>query len=98
MKLIFEPQVPPLDAKTYPRKGIADVNADGTFDKVTTFKYGDGLIPGKQKVTVLASEGSVRGTDVVSKKVPTEYASGTTTPLMVDTADLPLHIKIRKPK
>lgn len=93
-RLYFMPQAPPIDAKTFPRQGIVDINAaDGTFDYVTTYKYADGLIPGKHKVVV--SAGSRGGG--ASSAVPKVYASVTTTPLEIDTADAPLHIKIRKP-
>ncbi len=96
MRLVFEPQVAPLDAKTYPRKGMVDVGADGTFDKVTTYKFGDGLIPGKHKVVIVPAE-SARATAQSTPAVPREYSDGTTTPLIVSTDELPLHIKIRKP-
>jgi len=93
-RLYFMPQTPPLDAKTFPRQGVVDINAaDGTFEYVTTYKYADGLIPGKHKVVV--SAGSRGGS--ASSAVPKVYSSVTTTPLEIDTADSPLHIKIRKP-
>jgi hypothetical protein len=94
IKLYFAPQTPPADAKTFPKQGSVGVNsADGTFDNITTYKYGDGLIPGKHKVVIAAYDG---GRDL-SPKVPKEYTTVATTPLEVDTADSPLEIKIRKP-
>jgi hypothetical protein len=94
LRLYFAPQTPPVDAKTFPRQGSVGVNpADGRFDRVTTYKDGDGLIPGKHKVVVAAYDG---GRDL-SPKVPREYTTAATTPLEIDTANLPLEIKIRKP-
>jgi hypothetical protein len=94
MKLYFAPQAPPKDKKTFPRQGSVGVNvADGSFADVTTYKYGDGLIPGKHKVIVVAYDG---GRDL-SPKVPRTYSAVTTTPLEIDTANLPIEIKIRKP-
>ena len=94
MKLYFAPQTPPKDKKTFPRQGSVGVNvADGSFSNVTTYQYGDGLIPGKHKVLVVAYDG---GRDL-SPKVPRAYSSVTTTPLEIDTANSPLEIKIRKP-
>jgi hypothetical protein len=94
IKLYFASQTPPADAKTFPKQGSVGVNAaDGSFDKITTYKYGDGLIPGKHKVVVAAFDG---GRDL-SPKVPREYTAVATTPLEIDTADAPLELKIRKP-
>ena len=96
MRLYFMPQTPPVDAKTFPRQGVVGVNiADGTFDKITTYKHADGLIPGKHKVIVAANERGGGGGSAV--KIPKEYASIETTPIVIDTADSPIHIKIRKP-
>jgi hypothetical protein len=96
MRLYFMSEAPPPDAKTFPRQGAVGVNvADGTFDKITTYKFADGLIQGKHKVIVDVSERGVRKGG--KPKVPKEYGSLTTTPLEIDTADAPLHIKIRKP-
>jgi hypothetical protein len=95
MMLYFASQQPPADAKTFPRQGSVSVNiADGTFNNVTTYKYGDGLIAGKHKVVVAAYD--IGGRDL-SPKVPGEYATASTTPLEIDTANLPLEIRIRKP-
>jgi hypothetical protein len=95
IKLYFASQVPPVDAKTFPRQGSVGVNpADGSFEKVTTYKYGDGLIPGKHKVVVVAYDSGGRD---LSPAIPKEYTTVATTPLEIDTADLPLEIKIHKP-
>lgn len=93
MRLYFIPQTPPIDDKTFPRQGGTNVGAEGTFDAVTTYKFGDGLIPGKHKVVVSAGGRGARG----KPTVPPEYGAEETTPLEIDTADSPLHIKIRKP-
>lgn len=50
----FIPQVSPVDEKTYPRASVAEVNvADGTFSKMTTWQFGDGVILGRHEVEVI---------------------------------------------
>ncbi|MEX2091259.1 MAG: hypothetical protein WD971_01215 [Pirellulales bacterium] len=98
MRLYFMPQTPPIDAKTFPRQGVVGVNvSDGSFDKITTYKYADGLIPGKHKVIVAPSERRGGGGGGSAVTIPKEYTSLDTTPIEIDTADSPIHIKIRKP-
>lgn len=94
MKLYFKPQTPPIDAKTFPREGAASVGPDGAFANATTYKYADGLIPGKHKVMVVAYAADGRK---LSPAIPKEFTQMATTPLEVDTDNLPLEIKIRKP-
>ncbi|HEX5472683.1 MAG TPA: hypothetical protein VFW73_12405 [Lacipirellulaceae bacterium] len=95
MKLYFSPQTPPKDPKTYPREGAAIVDvATGLIQSVTTYKFNDGLIPGKHKVMVVAYDGE----RTLSRKVPKQCASFSTTPIVIDTAALPLEIKVPKPK
>jgi hypothetical protein len=77
----------------YPRQGIANVNAEGEFESVTSYKYADGLVPGKHKVVIQAAN-ERDGKPVV----PKEYANVETTPLVIDTANSPLDIKVPKPK
>ena len=92
--LKFDPEAAALDAKTHPRKGFALVNvADGTFEYATTHKHADGLVAGKHKVLVVAYAAEGKTGDFV----PKEYLRPDTTPLEVDTANLPLEIKIKKP-
>ena len=94
IKLEFRPQAPPINSKEVPRVGVANVNvADGTFDAATTYKAYDGVIPGKCRVVVQATDGPRE----VSKKVPKEYTAEATTPIEVDTANTPFEIKIKKP-
>jgi hypothetical protein len=94
IRLIFLPQAPPVDSKTVPRQAIGGVNvADGTFGSPTTYKANDGVIAGKFKLIVSATD-----TDrALSKKVPKEYTAEATTPLELDTANSPFEIKIKKP-
>jgi len=76
----------------HPRPAMANVDANGQFDCVTSYKYCDGLIPGKHKVVIQsATEQETRPI------VPKEYTSELTTPLIIDTNDSPLHIKVPKP-
>lgn len=93
IRLQFAAQDAPQIEGAHPRPAIANVNEAGEFDCVTSYKYGDGLIPGKHKVSV------EQATDKAGQLlVPKEYASIGTTPLVVDTADAPLEIKVPKPK
>ncbi len=76
----------------WPRPAQADIDSNGNFDCATSYKYGDGLIPGKHRVAFFYA------TDKSGKLlVPNEYIQAGDSPLIVDTADVPLHIKVPKP-
>jgi len=82
----------PAVGANYPRPAAAHLKSDGTFDAVTSHKYGDGLVPGKHKVAIL------NGRNADGKPlVPQEYTSSATTPLVIDTADAPLVIIVPRP-
>lgn len=82
----------PQVAGAQPRLGQANVDAAGNFQEVTSYKAGDGLIPGKHRVSFLYA------TDEKGKSlVPDEYTVPNESPLVVDTADLPLEIKVPRP-
>ena len=90
-RLQFESQAP-AQRTLHPRPAVALIKPDGTFDAVTSHKHGDGLIPGKHKVSFIFA------TDQGGKAlVPSEYTSMATTPLVIDTEDAPLEIKVPKP-
>jgi hypothetical protein len=91
-KLIFVAQDAPTVEGAHPRPARANVNAQGEFDVVTSHKYGDGLIPGKHKVAIQIGAGSDG-----KPAVPREYSSSEASPLIIDTADAPLEIKVPKP-
>ena len=92
--LKFEPLAPPKDEKTFPPAGMSYVNvSDGTFDVVTSYKYADGLVRGKHRVLVVATSASGETTSLV----PPEYVDSERTPLVIDTADSPLKLRVRKP-
>ncbi len=76
-----------------PRPAQADIDSSGNFDCVTSYKYGDGLIPGKHRVAIFYA------TDSDGKLlVPKEYIQAGDSPLVIDTADAPLEIKVPKPR
>jgi hypothetical protein len=76
----------------HPRPATTQLNSQGHFDSVTSYKYGDGLVPGRHKVAIFYA------TDKNGKLlVPKAYTHAATTPLIVDTADTPLKIKVPKP-
>ena len=93
MELRFSALDAPKLEKAYPRPAVARVNDKGEFDLVTSYKYGDGLIPGRHKVSIDLGSGPD-----TKPLVPKEYRSIATTPLEVDTASLPFDIKVPKPK
>jgi hypothetical protein len=86
---------PTTDQTTIPRPAAAITNSDGTFDNVTSHTYGDGLIPGKHKVVLTVESG--RGGESTTNLFAPEYSDPTKTPIEVDTANLPMEIKVKKP-
>jgi hypothetical protein len=93
IRLRFAALDAPQVEKAYPRPAFARVESNGEFDAVTSYKPGDGLIPGKHKVAI-----ETGGGPSANIPVPKEYQSISTTPLVVDTADSPFDIKVPKPK
>ena len=93
LRLKFVAEDAPTVEGAVPRPAFANVNDRGEFDCVTSYKYGDGLIPGRHKVAVEAG-----GKPDAKPRVPKEYLTIATTPLEVDTADAPFDIKVPKPK
>jgi hypothetical protein len=94
VELQFLPQAPPLEERTHPRPGRAAVTtSDGTFDTVTSHKYGDGIVAGKHKVLVFSFDGQRRPTGAI----PDAYTQADTTALEVDTAQAPFRLTIPKP-
>lgn len=93
--VMFNPQAAPLDPKTYPRPGMAEVNGtDGSFDTVTSHKYGDGIVPGKHTVLIRAFDEQ----DQQIYVVPSEYSDAATTPLEIDTDQTTIfNFKVKKP-
>jgi hypothetical protein len=93
LRLQFSAQDAPPVEGAHPRPAIAEVNGKGEFDCVTSYKYCDGLIPGRHKVAIQ----QVTGQDG-RPLIPSEFTSIATTPLVVHTDDAPLEIKVPKPK
>lgn len=93
LRLLFSAQDAPPVEGAHPRPGVAEVNDKGEFACVTSYKYCDGLVPGRHKVAVQ----QIKGKDG-RQLVPNECTSIATTPLMVDTSQLPFDIKVPKPK
>lgn len=89
----FVPTLAPLDAKTYPKNGHAQLDSAGNFSIVTSYRHADGVVEGKHKVLVVSRNANGKPTDAV----PKEYWSEHTTPLAIDTADSPFQLKVRKP-
>ncbi len=93
IRLRFVAQDAPQTENAFPRPAFARVDSQGEFDCATSYKYGDGLIPGKHKVSIEMGNGPS-----VQLAVPKEFQTIATTPLVVDTADSPFEIKVPKPK
>jgi hypothetical protein len=93
LRLRFVPLDAPIVENATPRAAFALFDDQGNFDSVTSYKYGDGLIRGKHKVAIEAADGPPK-----QLVVPKEYQSTSTTPLMVDTAEVPFEVKVPKPK
>lgn len=75
--------------QAHPRPGAADLDDKGSFTCATSYKYGDGLVPGKHKVAIYYA------TDAKGKLlVPKEYTLVATTPLVIDTSNSPLEIMV----
>jgi hypothetical protein len=92
LRLRFEALDAPPVENAVPRPAFANANGDGVFDCATSYKYGDGLIPGRHKVAIEVGNGP-QGKPLV----PKEYLNVSTTPLEIDTANSPLEIKVPKP-
>jgi hypothetical protein len=93
MRLGFEVQDVPPKGDAFPRPAEAVVDSQGNFASCTSYRPGDGLIPGKHKVAIYYA------TDAQGKLlIPKEYSHASTTPLVIDTADAPLEIEVPKPK
>jgi hypothetical protein len=88
-KIFFKCLEEPKDGM-YPRSASVPVQSDGTFENVTTYKFGDGLVLGKHKVSLVGD----------SKKIPKDYATSTNTPLVIEVTESGqfLEIKVPKPK
>jgi hypothetical protein len=90
--LQFESQDAKPVGDMHPRPAMAAVDSQGVFTSATSLKYADGLIPGKHKVALLYA------TDAKGKLlVPKPYTHLGTTPLIVDTGDGNIEIKVPKP-
>ncbi len=92
MKLQFEPLDAPVVEGFHARTATANLNAEGKFNEATSYKFGDGLIPGKHKVAIGYAN------DKAGKLlVPMSATNLGSTEIIVDTANLPLEIKVPKP-
>lgn len=91
----FKSLAPPIDENTHPRPAKAGVNIeDGSFDSVTSYKPGDGLVPGEHKVALFVYGANGQISPLVDK----EYTNAATSPLTVNTDELPLKILVPRPK
>ena len=102
INVTFISQSDPVDPKTHPRPGTAAVNVeDGSFDTVTSHKYGDGIVVGRHKVLITAFDAMPEGQRGhmlnPSNVIPPEYRAPNATPLEVDANDSPFTFRVRRP-
>ena len=73
--VVFISQAEPIDPKTHPRPGHAEVDVtDGTFSRATTHRFNDGLITGRHLVQAYSYNGD--GKEVSLAIVPSEIEVG----------------------
>ncbi|HMP08515.1 MAG TPA: hypothetical protein PJ982_19375 [Lacipirellulaceae bacterium] len=76
----------------HPRPAVANVDGQGAFAAATSLKHGDGLIPGRHKVALQYA------TDAQGKLlIPRDYAHLGTSPLIVETGNGTLDIRVPRP-
>lgn len=92
MRIYFHSLEPPQDGK-HVRPGIGGVGPDGTFKDITTYKYADGLVLGKYKVSLVCEEGGK-----LTPKIPKDCAQPDKTPLRVDITESGQVLEIKVPK
>lgn len=73
--VMFESQVAPIDKKTHPRPGFAEIDVtDGTFTRATTHRFSDGLIVGPHRVRAWSYDGDFN--EIPLAIVPSEIEIG----------------------
>jgi hypothetical protein len=92
MKLYFHCLEPPKNGM-HPRPATVGTSSNGEFTDVTTYKYADGLVLGKHKVTILAQKNA---TD--TPPLPDDYSYPERTPLVVEVTDSGQFLEIKVPK
>jgi len=94
MMLNFISETPPV-GNQYPRHGTTVVDpTTGEFHSVTTHTGEDGVVRGKLKVTITAEDHH----PLPANLVPVEYGDPKKTPLEIDSDQMPIVIKVPKPK
>lgn len=88
----FISQAPPVDAATHPRPGIAAVDPQTGEFVVSPYAYGDGLILGRHRVTVVAYDEQRRPL----KAIGPEYRQPDTTPLEIEADGAELELRIER--
>ena len=89
----FHPLEGAIDKKTRPRAADANVNVeDGAFKEATSHKFGDGIVPGRHKVTVRAFDADMNELPII----PKSYTLVAETPLEINAADAPFAIRVPK--
>ncbi|MCS7304193.1 MAG: hypothetical protein NZ602_03675 [Thermoguttaceae bacterium] len=79
VRVAFVPQDVAPVGQAHPTAAQGTLNPDGSFSELTTYRFGDGAIIGRHKVTVLAVDAMEKPLPVV----PNQYWNVSTTPLEV---------------
>lgn len=90
----FVQDVAPVEG-AHPRPGAAMLDEQGSFASATSYRYADGLTPGRHRVSIDYA------TDAEGKLlVPREYVHASTTPLevVIDAAGGPPVLDLRVPR
>jgi hypothetical protein len=86
-KIFFKCLEPPIEGM-HPRVASVPVQSDGTFENVTTYKFGDGLVIGRHKVSLVGD----------AKAIPKEYTMTTHTPLEIEVTESGQYLEIKIPR
>jgi|GEM_PF-1962877 len=98
VSIVLVSQEAPLDRKTHPRVGRAELNiADGTFRCISTYDFDDGAIVGRHKIVLRA----LGPNEASSDAIPEAYSDVSTTPLEIEVGaqrHFDLRIGMREPE
>lgn len=93
IEVVTQPLAKPVDEKTNPRPGRAEVDvATGKLGEFTTHKPFDGLVQGPHKVMLTSYDEQGQRTTLI----PLRYRDSATTTLEFDTANSPWEIRVAR--
>lgn len=91
LTVTFQPLEGTIDQRTKPRSADANVDVkSGKFTSATSHKFGDGIVPGRHKVTVRAFDANMNELRII----PRRYTLVAETPIEVDADDSPFEFTV----